>query len=87
MGDKIIEAEEERLNSSISKQGIDIAYQGYKKWLQINGMERKLPVLNYTIKQLFWIHSSTMYCSSEEDMKNKFEEVTHSHYFKEDFQC
>lgn len=86
IGDKILEAEEEETNSTLPENGVDLAYEGYIKWYQKNGMEPKLPALNFTIKQLFWLYSSLGYCSDDEN-DDKIEEVVNSQYFKEDFHC
>ncbi|KAF5280979.1 hypothetical protein FQR65_LT14903 [Abscondita terminalis] len=45
--------------------GIKEAYFAYKKWLSRNGDEPKLPGLDYTPKQLFWISVASCWCSKE----------------------
>ncbi|XP_044265968.1 neprilysin-2-like [Tribolium madens] len=85
IGDKILEAVEDETNTTLSESGVNLAYEGYRKWFQKNGMEPKLPALNFTIKQLFWLYSGLGYCSVEES--DKIQEVVNSMYFKEDFHC
>ncbi|CAL8122372.1 unnamed protein product [Orchesella dallaii] len=43
--------------------GIKQAYKGYQSWVQRNGQEKKLPGLNYTPNQLFWISAATNWCN------------------------
>ncbi|KAK4879933.1 hypothetical protein RN001_008079 [Aquatica leii] len=45
--------------------GIKEAYFAYKAWLKRNGDEQKLPGLDYTSKQLFWISVANCWCSKE----------------------
>jgi hypothetical protein len=84
IADKIIEAQEDF--NSTSKTGVELAYDAYLSWIQNKGMDKRLPALNYSVNQLFWIHSSSLQCSSEDDSSG-FDEVTDSQYFKEDFNC
>ncbi|KAF5299290.1 hypothetical protein FQA39_LY02463 [Lamprigera yunnana] len=60
----------EYLNSSNTKAediadiaGVKLAYESYNNWINKNGPEQKLPGLDYTPKQLFWIASAIRYCS------------------------
>lgn len=43
--------------------GIKEAYLAYKKFVQGNGVEKKLPGLNFTANQLFWISAAQTWCS------------------------
>lgn len=43
--------------------GIKEAYLAYKKWVERNHPEKKLPGLPYTPEQLFWISSANTWCS------------------------
>lgn len=43
--------------------GIQLAYKAYKKWGHLHGKESRLPRLDYTPKQMFWISSAIRYCS------------------------
>lgn len=43
--------------------GIKEAYLAYKKFVKQNGHEQKLPGLNYTTDQLFWISAAQTWCS------------------------
>ncbi|XP_035227135.1 neprilysin-2-like isoform X2 [Stegodyphus dumicola] len=46
--------------------GLKVAYEGYKKWSSKMGEELKLPGLDYTPKQLFWISAANMWCERAE---------------------
>ena len=43
--------------------GIKIAYFAYKHFVKDNGEEPKLPDLDYTSNQLFWISAAQSWCS------------------------
>lgn len=43
--------------------GIKEAYLAYRKWVERNHPEKKLPGLPYTPQQLFWISSANTWCS------------------------
>ncbi|KAF5279514.1 hypothetical protein FQR65_LT03336 [Abscondita terminalis] len=43
--------------------GIQLAYKAYRKWVHLYGKESRLPRLDYTPKQMFWISSAIRYCS------------------------
>ncbi|KAF5279515.1 hypothetical protein FQR65_LT03337 [Abscondita terminalis] len=70
------------LNSTNSKYediadlaGVKLAYDAYAKWLENNSEELKLPKLNYSNKQLFWISSAIRFClkASPEAIENLIE--------------
>ncbi|XP_031344609.1 neprilysin-2-like isoform X1 [Photinus pyralis] len=50
--------------------GIKEAYVAYSKWVKRNGKEPRLPGLNYTGHQLFWISAANVWCS-----KTRLEEI------------
>jgi hypothetical protein len=41
----------------------DVAYEAYKEWSLIYPQESKLPALEFTPGQLFWIHTSKLSCN------------------------
>jgi neprilysin len=43
--------------------GIKEAYLAYKKFVAKNGVEQKLPGLNFSSNQLFWISAAQTWCS------------------------
>ncbi|XP_011494888.1 PREDICTED: membrane metallo-endopeptidase-like 1 isoform X1 [Ceratosolen solmsi marchali] len=43
--------------------GIKEAYLAYNEWVQRNGVEPKLPGLDYTGQQMFWISAANTWCS------------------------
>lgn len=43
--------------------GIKEAYMAYQDWERENGPEPKLPGLNYTPQQMFWISAAQNWCS------------------------
>ena len=48
--------------------GIKLAYKAYKKWTKDNGIvDERLPELNYTPEQMFWISAASIFCSKPED--------------------
>lgn len=47
--------------------GVKEAYFAYKNWTEQNGAELKLPELNYSQLQLFWISYAQMWCSASYD--------------------
>jgi len=82
--------------------GIKEAYLAYKKYVKQNGQEQKLPGLNYTTDQLFWISAAQTWCSvyRPEAMKMRITTGVHSpgmfrvlgpmsnmKEFSNDFQC
>ncbi|CRK97823.1 CLUMA_CG011199, isoform A, partial [Clunio marinus] len=60
--------------------GIKEAYLAYKKYVKDNGAEQKLPGLNYTSNQLFWISAAQTWCSvyRPESMKMRITTGVHS---------
>jgi membrane metallo-endopeptidase-like protein 1 len=43
--------------------GIKEAYFAYNEWEKQNGPEPRLPGLNYTSQQMFWINSANVWCN------------------------
>ncbi|KAK4881417.1 hypothetical protein RN001_004736 [Aquatica leii] len=76
----------EYLNSSNTKNedladiaGLKIAYESYNNWLNKNGPEQKLPGLEYSPKQLFWIAFAVTHCGK--DTKKSMEHSI-AHYYR-----
>ncbi|XP_033323591.2 M13 family metallopeptidase neprilysin 2 isoform X2 [Megalopta genalis] len=82
--------------------GIKEAYLAYKKWVERNHKESRLPGLPYTPEQLFWISAANTWCSKyrPEAMKLRITTGFHSpgkfrvlgplsnmEEFSEDFNC
>lgn len=44
-------------------EGIRTAYRAYKAWTREHGPEERLPGLDYTPEQLFWISAANSWCS------------------------
>lgn len=49
--------------------GIKEAYLAYQMFVKQNGAEQKLPGLNYTSNQMFWISAAQLWCSIETPRK------------------
>ncbi|XP_045472072.1 neprilysin-2-like [Harmonia axyridis] len=82
--------------------GIKLAYLAYQEWVNKNGAENKLPNLDYTPNQMFWIGAANVWCSK---MQTKALEqvistgvhppdkyrinvpLANSKYFSKDFNC
>ncbi len=43
--------------------GIKVAYRAYDQWIKEHGPELLLPGLDYTPQQMFWISSTTLWCT------------------------
>ncbi|KAB7505878.1 Neprilysin [Armadillidium nasatum] len=43
--------------------GIKASYRAYKRWVRRHGMEGRLPGMDYTPNQLFWISGAQVWCS------------------------
>lgn len=56
-----------------------VAYGAYEKWIQKNGEEQKLPGLDYTPKQLFWISNANFWCKASRPEMDEFELLTNEH--------
>lgn len=82
--------------------GLKVAYLAYKRWTSNNGKEPKLPTLEYTPLQLFWISAVAHYCYeiAPQKLEKKLKTETHApsfiraygsvrnnEYFAEDFGC
>jgi len=82
--------------------GIKEAYLAYKAWVKANGPEPKLPGLEYTQEQMFWLSAAQTWCSvyRPETMKMRITTGVHSpgqfrvlgpasnmREFSEDFNC
>ncbi|XP_031344620.1 neprilysin-2-like isoform X2 [Photinus pyralis] len=83
--------------------GFRVAYLAYKRWVKRNGEEQRLPILNYTDSQLFWISAATSQGCSKgrvEHAEYLFHKDPHSpgnvrvnfplantDYFADDFNC
>lgn len=60
--------------------GVKYSYYGYQKWVQDHGEEPKLPGLNFSPNQLFWISVGQIWCSvsREQEMRNSITFGVHS---------
>ncbi|KAK9888868.1 hypothetical protein WA026_001088 [Henosepilachna vigintioctopunctata] len=82
--------------------GIKLAYRAYKNWASRNNPEPKLPGLNYTANQMFWIAAANTWCTKMKPQAMKHEILTEVHppdryrinvplanskYFASDFNC
>lgn len=43
--------------------GIKESYLAYQKWVNENGAEQRLPGLDFTPQQLFWLSAAQTWCS------------------------
>jgi neprilysin len=59
--------------------GIKESYRAYNEWAKKNP-EQKMPGLNYTPQQMFWVSAGQVWCSiyREEAMKNRVTTGVHS---------
>lgn len=82
--------------------GVKSAYLAYKKWIDRHGKEKRLPGLNYSPEQLFWISAAQTWCSAPREWYSKLTIAIDPHtisryrvigsmrnslYFAKDFQC
>lgn len=82
--------------------GIKESYIAYRKWAKQNGPEPKLPGLDYTAEQMFWISAGQTWCAKyrKESLKMRITTGVHSpsefrvlgpfsnmNYFAKDFKC
>ncbi|XP_058986488.1 neprilysin-2 isoform X2 [Musca domestica] len=82
--------------------GIKESYIAYKRWVEKNGEEPKLPGLNYSPEQMFWISAAQTWCAvyRKETLKMRITTGVHSPNefrvlgsmsnmkdFSKDFQC
>uniref|UniRef100_A0ABD2WCJ0 Endothelin-converting enzyme 1 n=1 Tax=Trichogramma kaykai TaxID=54128 RepID=A0ABD2WCJ0_9HYME len=82
--------------------GLKVAHIAYKKWIKKNKEEDKLPGLDYTPEQLFWITAMSFLCSKktyerlfddfvlEDHTPDEFRAIgmlMNSRSFAKDFQC
>ncbi|KAJ3638389.1 hypothetical protein MTP99_001757 [Tenebrio molitor] len=79
--------------------GVNLSYEAYKKWLKSNGPERKLPGLDFTNDQLFWLAYSSLMChlpvlelnyNRSDHMIDSYKitgPFRNSPYFSRDFKC
>ncbi|CAL8140619.1 unnamed protein product [Orchesella dallaii] len=58
-----IDGEETLSKNNADNGGLKQAYRGYKYWVRHHGKENRLPGLNYTTSQLFWIAAAQKWCS------------------------
>ncbi|XP_043483808.1 neprilysin-2-like [Leptopilina heterotoma] len=99
----------EKLNGIVSlgenmadNGGIKVSHIAYKKWIKENGPEKKLPGLDYTPWQLFWIKLAQMWCTkyrpqvlkelivNDQHSPEEFRirgSLSNSPEFSKDFQC
>lgn len=82
--------------------GVKEAYLAYQDWVKRNKPEQKLPGLNYTPNQMFWISAANSWCSKYRPESLKVRILTGYHapgmfriigpfsnskYFSKDFNC
>jgi len=59
--------------------GIKEAYNAYSTWVKENGPEPRLPGLNYTQNQLFWISAANVWCAKYRPKALKLRVLTGVH--------
>merc|ERR1712106_485464 len=59
--------------------GIKEAYRAYNSWVRRHGEEPRLPGLNYTQRQLFWISGANVWCSKHRPKALKLSVITGAH--------
>ncbi|KAH8393841.1 hypothetical protein KR215_002255 [Drosophila sulfurigaster] len=82
--------------------GIKMAYRAYKRWVEKHGEEQRLPGLDYTSQQMFWISVGQTWCTKDrkefldllittnEHSPSEFRvlgPLSNSKEFSKDFQC
>ncbi|XP_062123109.1 neprilysin-2-like [Drosophila sulfurigaster albostrigata] len=82
--------------------GIKMAYRAYKRWVEKHGEEQRLPGLDYTPQQMFWISVAHTWCTkyrkeyldlwikTDEHSPSEFRilgPLSNSKEFSKDFQC
>lgn len=59
--------------------GIKEAYRAYNSWVSRNGAEPRLPGLNYTPRQLFWVSAANVWCAKYRPKALKLRVLTGVH--------
>ena len=59
--------------------GVKISYLAYQEWVKQHGSEPKLPKLNYSPSQLFWISAANMWCAKTRPETLKLDMTTDVH--------
>merc|ERR1712158_68687 len=59
--------------------GIKEAYRAYNSWVARNGAEPRLPGLNYTPRQLFWVSAANVWCAKYRPKALKLSVLTGTH--------
>jgi len=59
--------------------GIKEAYRAYNSWVARNGAEPRLPGLNYTPRQLFWVSAANVWCAKYRPKALKLRVLTGVH--------
>lgn len=82
--------------------GVKEAYLAYEEWVKANGEEQRLPDLKYSPKQLFWISTANLWCTTQKTEYLKEHILTNVHapphfrvlgslrnseLFSKDFEC
>ncbi|KAF2902340.1 hypothetical protein ILUMI_03845 [Ignelater luminosus] len=82
--------------------GVKEAYLAYNSWAKRNGDESRLPGLQYTPRQLFWISTANLWCATQKTEFLQLQVLTDAHsppnfrvlgplrnteYFSRDFKC
>lgn len=59
--------------------GVKVAYGAYQQWVNENGIEERLPGLQYTPEQLFWIANANFWCRTIRPEMKEYEYLTNDH--------
>ncbi|XP_017773210.1 PREDICTED: membrane metallo-endopeptidase-like 1 [Nicrophorus vespilloides] len=59
--------------------GAKTSYIGYIRWMRKYGPDMKLPGLNYTDKQMYWLSLANIWCANERPESLKFSLLTDVH--------